>query len=73
MSHVPTECPICHVSFDCNPQGRCWCLDLPHGPMPATEKGCLCPDCLAKRSFHPLKEYPRPGQQPGEAAGKDTT
>jgi hypothetical protein len=33
----------------CNPEGNCWCGELPHGPMPVDSKeGCLCPECLKK-------------------------
>jgi hypothetical protein len=30
----------------CQPEGGCWCAELPHVPMPADAKGCLCPTCL---------------------------
>jgi len=46
MAHVQTKCPNCHRFFDCNPQGHCWCVDRPHGPMPTTATACLCPSCL---------------------------
>jgi hypothetical protein len=32
----------------CNPEGHCWCAELPHGPLPPDPKGCLCPECLRK-------------------------
>jgi len=30
----------------CDPQGACWCAELPHAPMAARTSGCLCPACL---------------------------
>jgi hypothetical protein len=30
----------------CQPEGGCWCAELPHVPMPADAEGCLCPNCL---------------------------
>lgn len=32
----------------CDPQGACWCAELPHGPVPAESPGCLCPACLCQ-------------------------
>jgi hypothetical protein len=44
------SCSICHASFTCGPENRrekCWCDELPHVPLVASEdQGCLCPDCL---------------------------
>jgi 23S rRNA (adenine2503-C2)-methyltransferase len=34
--------------MSCEPQGACWCADLPHGPAPTPESGCLCPACLSR-------------------------
>jgi hypothetical protein len=30
----------------CQPEGGCWCAELPKIPMPADAKGCLCRTCL---------------------------
>jgi hypothetical protein len=30
----------------CQPEGGCWCAELPHVPMPAGDEGCLCRNCL---------------------------
>jgi hypothetical protein len=30
----------------CQPEGGCWCAELPRVPMPADTKGCLCRTCL---------------------------
>ncbi len=30
----------------CQPEGGCWCAELPRVPMPADAMGCLCRDCL---------------------------
>jgi hypothetical protein len=30
----------------CQPEGGCWCAELPRAPMPADAKGCLCSNCL---------------------------
>jgi hypothetical protein len=30
----------------CQPEGGCWCAELPKIPMPADAKGCLCRNCL---------------------------
>jgi hypothetical protein len=32
--------------MSCQPEGGCWCMELPKIPMPADAKGCLCPNCL---------------------------
>jgi len=32
----------------CDPQGACWCAELPHAPMPPQTAGCLCPACLCQ-------------------------
>jgi 23S rRNA (adenine2503-C2)-methyltransferase len=33
--------------MSCDPQGACWCADLPHGPAPTPASECLCPACLS--------------------------
>jgi hypothetical protein len=30
----------------CQPEGGCWCSELPKIPMPADAEGCLCRNCL---------------------------
>jgi hypothetical protein len=46
---METRCSLCKAPMTCNPEGNCWCGELPHGPMPVDSKeGCLCPECLKK-------------------------
>jgi hypothetical protein len=45
---MDTRCAQCNAPMTCYPEGNCWCAELPHGPMPVGEKGCLCPECLRK-------------------------
>jgi len=35
----------------CQPEGGCWCAELPHFPMPANAQttGCLCRACLLEK------------------------
>ncbi|MGB2664706.1 MAG: hypothetical protein WAK48_11925 [Candidatus Acidiferrum sp.] len=35
----------------CQPEGGCWCFELPHLPMPpdAQTAGCLCRTCLLEK------------------------
>ncbi len=30
----------------CQPEGGCWCAELPKVPMPTDAEGCLCRCCL---------------------------
>jgi hypothetical protein len=30
----------------CQPEGGCWCAELPRVPIPADAEGCLCRTCL---------------------------
>jgi len=40
-------CARCGASFGCNPGGACWCAAEPvRLPMPQSDEGCLCADCL---------------------------
>jgi hypothetical protein len=43
---MQTKCTQCGAAMTCQPEGGCWCAELPRVPMPAGAKGCLCPDCL---------------------------
>jgi len=43
---VQTKCPQCGAAMTCQPEGGCWCAELPRIPMPTDAKGCLCPNCL---------------------------
>ena len=43
---VETRCAQCGAAMICQPEGGCWCAELPHVPMPADGEGCLCPTCL---------------------------
>ncbi|HLI22306.1 MAG TPA: hypothetical protein VKV32_14360 [Stellaceae bacterium] len=42
------RCVRCGTTFDCDPQGACWCKTPPFLPVPGPEETCLCPSCLAK-------------------------
>jgi len=33
----------------CQPEGGCWCAELPRVPMPANAEGCLCRTCLSAK------------------------
>jgi hypothetical protein len=43
---METRCAQCGAAMTCQPEGGCWCAELPHVPMPAADEGCLCRDCL---------------------------
>jgi hypothetical protein len=43
---VETRCAQCGAAMTCQPEGGCWCAELPHVPMPTDAEGCLCPNCL---------------------------
>ena len=43
---VETRCARCNSPMTCNPDGKCWCAELPPRKTLATEGGCLCPSCL---------------------------
>jgi hypothetical protein len=44
---VETRCAQCGAAMICQPEGGCWCAELPPVvPMPADAKGCLCRNCL---------------------------
>jgi len=64
---METRCSKCGASMICNPQGNCWCMELPHGPMPMAsageEEGCLCRACL-ERKLHGLEVGGKPPQSP---------
>jgi hypothetical protein len=40
------RCAQCGAAMTCQPEGGCWCAELPHVPMPADAEGCLCRNCL---------------------------
>ncbi|HEY5070253.1 MAG TPA: hypothetical protein VII37_10695 [Candidatus Acidoferrum sp.] len=48
--------------MSCNPEGDCWCAELPHGPVPVVKAGettgCLCRNCLEEQ----LREHEREGK-----------
>ena len=54
---VQTKCAQCGAAMTCQPEGGCWCGELPRVPMPIDAKGCLCPDCLRAR----IAELQKPG------------
>jgi hypothetical protein len=43
---METRCAQCGAVMTCQPEGGCWCAELPHLPMPADAEGCLCRSCL---------------------------
>lgn len=43
---VETRCAQCGAAMTCQPEGGCWCAELPKIPMPADAQGCLCANCL---------------------------
>jgi hypothetical protein len=44
-------CAKCGAAMTCQPEGGCWCADLPHVPLPANleSTGCLCRTCLLEK------------------------
>jgi hypothetical protein len=44
--HVETRCAQCGAAMTCQPEGGCWCAELPPIPIPSDAKGCLCEKCL---------------------------
>jgi len=43
---VETKCAQCGATMTCQPEGGCWCAELPRIPMPTDAAGCLCRNCL---------------------------
>jgi hypothetical protein len=43
---VETKCAQCGAAMTCQPEGGCWCAELPKIPIPADAEGCLCANCL---------------------------
>jgi len=43
---METRCARCNALMSCEPEGKCWCGDLP--PRAAAPQGecCLCRGCL---------------------------
>jgi hypothetical protein len=50
---VETCCSQCNAPMTCQPEGGCWCAELPHViPMPTADAqpgGCLCRACLLEK------------------------
>lgn len=50
---METRCARCDAPMSCKPESGCWCVELPHGLMPAVSAGevewCLCRGCLEKQ------------------------
>ena len=48
---METKCARCGAAMRCEPEGACWCFELPRVPMPKPGKatGCLCRECLMER------------------------
>src|ERR1700733_5262332 len=59
---METRCARCGALMSCNPEGDCWCAELPHGPVPVLKawetSACLCRTCLEER----LREDPVEGR-----------
>jgi hypothetical protein len=44
---VEKLCAQCGAAMTCQPEGACWCAELPQVvSMPAKAEGCLCRNCL---------------------------
>jgi Leucine-rich repeat (LRR) protein len=44
---METFCSQCQAPLSCQPEGGCWCAELPNKmPVPDAKAGCLCRDCL---------------------------
>ncbi|HTZ47607.1 MAG TPA: cysteine-rich CWC family protein [Verrucomicrobiae bacterium] len=45
------QCPQCGATFTCEPQGHCWCSELPRLPLPPDLRStsCLCRKCLLEK------------------------
>jgi len=46
---METHCAQCGAAMTCQPEGGCWCAELPRVPMPANAEGCLCRTCLSAK------------------------
>jgi hypothetical protein len=64
---METRCSKCGALMSCNPEGDCWCMELPHGPMPVASageaEGCLCRACLEQK-LHELEVGVKPTVKP---------
>jgi hypothetical protein len=61
---MQTKCARCGAVIDCQPEGNCWCAELPRIPMPVETKGCLCRTCLeedVRTMQKTAKVIPTPG------------
>jgi len=56
---MQTKCAQCGAAMTCQPEGGCWCAELPRVPLPADAEGCLCPDCLRAK----IAALQRPGER----------
>jgi len=43
---METHCNNCNAPMTCNPDGHCWCAELPHIEMHSDATACLCRECL---------------------------
>ncbi len=46
------SCIQCQQNFSCSfgdPQGKCWCMDMPNYAGADLNQDCLCPSCLQLR------------------------
>jgi hypothetical protein len=56
---MQTKCAKCSAAMKCQPEGGCWCAELPKVPMPTDAEGCLCPDCLRAK----IAAQQKPGER----------
>jgi hypothetical protein len=43
---MSARCSRCQAPMVCEPQGDCWCKQLPPLPTPDYAQGCYCESCL---------------------------
>ena len=51
ISYMQTRCSKCGSEMTCQPEGNCWCFELPRISMSSEveSKGCLCRACLLEK------------------------
>ena len=57
--YVQTKCAQCGAAMNCQPEGGCWCAELPKVPTPAEAEGCLCRNCLLAK----IEALQKPGKR----------
>lgn len=56
MSDGLVSCASCGKAMRCEPEGACWCKDLPPRKLLGVFADCLCPACFERESRHPTAE-----------------